>query len=61
MNMTYLASVATYLTIVLSVAATLLGLAVLALGADFAARNHAVRVRRHESIPAYYRHLALGH
>ena len=43
------------------VVAALAVLIALATTAAFFVENHAVRVRRHETIRTYYGHLALGH
>ncbi|MBK6885823.1 MAG: hypothetical protein IPH03_04755 [Tetrasphaera sp.] len=59
--MTHLAATATFLTVVLAIVAAIFGVTLLLLGGDFLARNHTLRVRRHQSVPVYYRHLVLGH
>lgn len=61
MVLAHLSAVVAYLTILLIIAGALLALSVVALAGDFLIRNHAVRLRRHQSVPSYYRHLVLGH
>lgn len=59
--MTSLAAVVTFYTVVIGIAGALVAASVLALGGEAVSRNHTLRVRRHESLPTYYRHLILGH
>ncbi|CCH75672.1 conserved exported hypothetical protein [Nostocoides australiense Ben110] len=61
MILSHAAAVATFLTVVLAIAGALVALALLAAAGDFLARNHTMRVRRHQSVPVYYRHLVTGH
>lgn len=50
------------IALVLAVVAAVAGVLVLAAATTtFFARNHGVRVARHESIPSYYRNLAFSH
>ena len=60
-TMTYLATVTTFLTGLVAVAAIVFGVALVALAVPPVRRNHTVRINRHESSPTYYRGVVFGH
>lgn len=60
-TMTYLATVTTFLTGLVSAAAIVLGIALIALATPAIRSNHTARINRHESIPTYYRGVVFGH